>query len=40
VTAVETERVEIRLDDPQRPSLLRNEDSEKYNYILMPVRLR
>ncbi len=40
VTAVETERVEIRLDDPQRPSLLRNEESDKYNYILMPVRLR
>jgi DNA polymerase-3 subunit beta len=40
ISAVETERVEIRLDDPQRPSLIRNEESDKYNYILMPVRLR
>jgi DNA polymerase-3 subunit beta len=40
VSAVETENVEIRLDDPQKPALIRNDESEKYNYILMPVRLR
>ena len=30
----------MRLDDPQKPALVRTEDSDKYNYILMPVRLR
>jgi DNA polymerase-3 subunit beta len=40
LAGVETPRVELRLDDPQKPALVRNEDSDKYNYILMPVRLR
>jgi len=37
---VESDKVEMRLDDPLKPALVRTEDSEKYNYILMPVRLR
>jgi len=37
---VETERVEIRMDDPQKPALIKDEESDKFNYILMPVRLR
>jgi DNA polymerase-3 subunit beta len=40
VSSVETERVEIRMDDPQKPALIKDEESEKFNYILMPVRLR
>jgi DNA polymerase-3 subunit beta len=40
LSGVESEKVEMRLDDPQKPALIRTEDSEKYNYILMPVRLR
>ncbi len=40
LAGVESEKVEIRLDDPQKPALVRTEDSEKYNYILMPVRLK
>lgn len=39
-TAVESERVEIKLDDPQKPALIRDEGSEQYSYIIMPVRLR
>jgi DNA polymerase III subunit beta len=39
-SSVESERVEIKLDDPQKPALIKNEDNDKYNYILMPVRLR
>lgn len=40
VAGVETEKVELRMDDPLKPALVRNEGSEHYNYILMPVRLR
>lgn len=40
LSGVESEKVEIRLDDPQKPALIRTEESDKYNYILMPVRLR
>lgn len=40
LSGVESEKVEIRLDDPQKPALIRTEDSDKYNYILMPVRLK
>jgi DNA polymerase-3 subunit beta len=40
VSVVETERVEMRMDDPQKPALIKDEDSDKFNYILMPVRLR
>jgi DNA polymerase III subunit beta len=40
VSSVETERVEIRMDDPQKPALIKDEESDKFNYILMPVRLR
>ncbi len=40
ISAVETDNVEIRLDDPQKPVLVRNDESDKFNYILMPVRLR
>jgi DNA polymerase-3 subunit beta len=40
LAGVESDKVELRLDDPQKPALVRTEDSEKYNYILMPVRLR
>lgn len=39
-SAVETDNVEMRLDDPQKPALIKNEESDKYSYILMPVRLR
>ncbi len=40
VSSVETDNVEIRLDDPQKPALIKNDESDKFNYILMPVRLR
>lgn len=40
LNGVESEKVEMKLDDPQKPALIRTEDSVKYNYILMPVRLR
>lgn len=40
LSGVESEKMEMRLDDPQKPALIRTEDSDKYNYILMPVRLR
>jgi DNA polymerase-3 subunit beta len=40
VAGVEGERVEIRMDDPQKPALIKAEESEKYIYVLMPVRLR
>ncbi len=39
-TAVETEKVEMRLDDPQKPALIKDDESDRYSYILMPVRLR
>ena len=40
LSGVQSEKVELRLDDPQKPALIRTEESEKYNYIIMPVRLR
>jgi DNA polymerase-3 subunit beta len=40
VTAVESDKVEIRLDDPQKPALIKEDEAESYSYILMPVRLR
>lgn len=40
VSSVETANVEIRLDDPQKPALIKNDESDKFSYILMPVRLR
>ncbi|HEY5527079.1 MAG TPA: DNA polymerase III subunit beta [Candidatus Anoxymicrobiaceae bacterium] len=40
LSGVESEKVEIKLDDPQKPALVRTDESDKYNYILMPVRLR
>lgn len=40
VTAVDTEKVEIRMDDPQKPALVKADESDKYVYIIMPVRLR
>lgn len=40
ISSIETENVEIRLDDPQKPALMKNDESDRYSYILMPVRLR
>jgi len=40
LAGVDSETVEIRMDDPQKPAVIRGDESEKYNYILMPVRLR
>lgn len=40
VTTVQGEKVEIKMDEPQKPAVLGEEGSEKYKYILMPVRLR
>lgn len=40
IASIETENVEIRLEDPQKPALMKNDESDKYSYILMPVRLR
>lgn len=40
VAGVEEEKVMLRMDDPQKPGLLKGEEEEKYKYILMPVRLR
>ena len=40
IAAAESDRVEIKMDDPQKPVLLKNEDSDNFNYILMPVRLK
>lgn len=40
VTAVESEKVEIKMDEPQKPAALGEDGGEKYLYILMPVRLR
>lgn len=39
-SSVETEKIEMRLDDPQKPALIKEEGSDRYSYILMPVRLR
>jgi DNA polymerase-3 subunit beta len=40
ITAVDSEKVEIKMDEPLKPSLIRPDGSEKFIYILMPVRLR
>ncbi|MBN2169599.1 MAG: DNA polymerase III subunit beta, partial [Actinobacteria bacterium] len=40
LTAIESEKAEIRLDDPQKPVLIQGMDSDGYQYILMPVRLK
>ena len=40
LTGVTSEKIEIRLDDPLKPALVRTDGSDKYNYIVMPVRLR
>ncbi|MBU4174634.1 MAG: DNA polymerase III subunit beta [Actinobacteria bacterium] len=40
VTAVESEKVEIRMDEAQKPAVLGNDGSASYKYVLMPVRLR
>lgn len=40
ISSIETESVEMRLDDPQKPALMKNDGSDRYSYILMPVRLR
>jgi DNA polymerase-3 subunit beta len=40
VTAVDTEKIEMRLDDPQKPALIKDFESEGFKYIIMPVRLR
>lgn len=40
LNAVESEKVDIRLDDPQKPVLITDTDESGYQYILMPVRLR
>jgi DNA polymerase-3 subunit beta len=40
ISGVETEKVRINMDDPQKPALVKDAQSEKYSYILMPVRLR
>ncbi len=39
IIGAESENVDIRFDDPQKPALVKTENSEKYNYVLMPVRL-
>lgn len=40
VSAVSGETVSISMDDPQKPALIRDSDSQAYSYIIMPVRLR
>ena len=40
ISGIEGEKVEIKMDDPQKPALIKEEESESYTYILMPVRLR
>lgn len=40
ISGAETEKVRINMDEPQKPALVKDDDSEKYSYILMPVRLR
>jgi len=40
VTGVDTEKVEIRMDDPQKPAVIKCDESDSYIYIIMPVRLR
>lgn len=40
IAAVDTEKVEIRTDDPQKPGLIKTDGDDRFTYILMPVRLR
>ncbi len=40
VAGVEGEKVEIKMDDAQKPALIKAEESDSYTYIIMPVRLR
>lgn len=40
ISSAETENVELKFDDPRKPSLIRNDKSDNYNYIVMPVRLK
>jgi DNA polymerase-3 subunit beta len=40
VAGVDGDKVEIKLDDPQKPALIKAEETDNYKYILMPVRLR
>jgi len=28
------------MDDPQKPAMIKAEESDNYTYIIMPVRLR
>lgn len=39
VSAVDTEKVRIKLDEPQKPAMVGAEDNDKFIYIVMPVRL-
>lgn len=40
VGAVSAERIEIRMDDPQKPALMKAREDERFVYIIMPVRLK
>jgi DNA polymerase-3 subunit beta len=40
VTALGAEKVEIKMDDPQKPAIIKSHGEEKFVYIIMPVRLR
>ncbi|MBN2169372.1 MAG: DNA polymerase III subunit beta [Actinobacteria bacterium] len=40
MTALSSEKSEIKLDDPQKPVLVKSMDSDGFQYILMPVRLK
>lgn len=40
LTAASVEKVEIRMDDPQKPALIKPPEDERFVYIIMPVRLK
>lgn len=40
VTALGAEKVEIKMDDPQKPAIMKSHGEDKFVYIIMPVRLR
>jgi len=40
IAGVEGEEVGIKMDDPQKPAMIKAEESDNYTYIIMPVRLR
>ncbi|MDD5747520.1 MAG: DNA polymerase III subunit beta [Actinomycetota bacterium] len=40
IGAVDGENVLIYLEEPQKPALIKGEESDKFKYVLMPVRLR